>query len=104
MLTVTQTAMAAAQQSFPHTGGVVVAVAVTVTMTRGVSIHIDFGPCLSRSVHARAGVGASPGTTGAPAVPDIVALGTVMDEDEEAKRDGEGTIKTAEDHVQEMTL
>jgi len=43
-------------------------------------------------------------TTGTPAVPDIVTLGTVMDEDEEAEGDREGTIKAAEDHVQEVAL
>lgn len=37
-------------------------------------------------------------------MPDIITLGTVMDEDEEAKGDREGTIKAAEDHIQEVAL
>lgn len=37
-------------------------------------------------------------------MPDIITLGTVMDEDEEAKSDREGTVQAAEDHVQEVAL
>lgn len=80
------------------------AVAVTMAMPRGISIHIDLGPRLSRPMGTRAGVGVSSGTTGTPAVPDVITLGTVMDEDEEAKGDREGTVEAAEDHVQEVTL
>lgn len=80
------------------------AVAVTMAVPGGVSIHVDLGPWLSRPMGARAGVGLSSGTTGTPAMPDIITLGTVMDEDEEAKGDREGTIKAAEDHIQEVAL
>lgn len=80
------------------------AVAVTMAMPGGISIHVDLGPCLSRPMSARAGVGVSSGATGTPAMPDIITLGAVMDEDEEAKGNTEGTIKAAEDHVQEVAL
>lgn len=77
---------------------------MTMAMPGGISIHVDLGPRLSGPVGTGAGIGASSGTTGAPAMPDIITLGAVMDEDEEAKRDGEGTVKAAEDHVQEVAL
>ncbi len=80
------------------------AVAVTVAMPWGISINIDLWPRLRRTVSARAGIGVSSRTTGTPAMPDIITLGTVMDEDEEAEGDGKGTIKAAEDHVQEVAL
>lgn len=81
-----------------------VAVAVTVAMPGGVSVHVDLRPRLSRPMGTGAGVCLASGTTGTPAMPDIVTLGTVMDEDEEAESDGEGTVKAAEDHVQEVVL
>lgn len=37
-------------------------------------------------------------------MPDIISFGAVMDEDEETKSDGEGTIQATEDHVQEVAL
>lgn len=77
---------------------------MTMAMPGGISIHVDLRPCLSRPMGARAGIGTPSGTTGTPAMPDIITLGTVMDEDEEAKGDGEGTVKAAEDHVQEVAL
>lgn len=96
--------MSAADQGFTWTRGVMVAVAVTVPMPRSISVHVDLRPSLSRTVGTRAGIFLSTGATGTPAMPDIIALGTVMDEDEEAEGDGEGTIKAAEDHVQEEAL
>lgn len=104
VFTVTHAAVAAAHRRFPLTRRVVVAVAVTVAVSGGVSVHVDLGPRLSGPVGAGAGVGSPAGTTGAPAMPDIVALGTVMDEDEEAEGDGEGTVEAAEDHIQEVGL
>lgn len=80
------------------------AVAVAVAMPGGISIHVDFWPCLSRPRGTRGGVVPSSRTAGTPAMPDIITLGTVMDEDEEAEGDREGTIKAAEDHVQEVAL
>lgn len=79
-------------------------VAVTMAMPRGISIHVDLGPRWSRPMGARAGISTLSWTTGTPAMPNIITLGTVMDEDEEAKGDGEGTVKAAEDHVQEVAL
>ena len=81
-----------------------VAVAVTMAVPGGISIHIDLRPRLSRPMGTRAGVGSSSGTTGTPAMPDVISLGTVMDEDEEAKGDREGTVEAAEDHIQEVAL
>lgn len=83
---------------------VAVAVAVAVAVPGGISVHVDFGPRLSGHGGTRGGVGTSSRTAGTPAMPNIVPLGTVMDEDEEAEGDGEGTIKAAEDHVQEVAL
>lgn len=80
------------------------AVAVTMAMPGGISIYIYLGPRLSGPMGASAGIGASSWATGTPAMPDIITLGTVMDEDEEAKGDGEGTVKAAEDHVEEVAL
>lgn len=80
------------------------AVAVTMPMPRCISIYVDLGPCLSRPMGTRAGVCASSRATGTPTVPDIITFGAVMDEDEEAECDREGTIKAAEDHVQEVAL
>lgn len=42
--------------------------------------------------------------TGPPAVPHIVSLCTVMDQDEKPQGHTEGSIKTAKYHIQEMTL
>lgn len=80
------------------------AVGVTVAMSGGISVHIDLWPCLSRTVGTRTGVLLPSWTTGTPAMPNVITLGTVMDEDKEAKSDGEGTIKAAEDHIQEVAL
>lgn len=104
VFTVTQAAVTAAHHCFTLTRRVVVAVAVTVAVPGSISIHVDLGPRLSEPVGTGAGVSAPPGTTGTPTMPDIVTLGTVMDEYEEAKSDGEGTIKAAEDHVQKVAL
>lgn len=100
VLAVTRPAVAAAHRCFALTRGAVVAVGVA----RGVPVRVDLRPCSGGAVSAGAAVGVSPGTTGAPVVPDVVALGAVVDEDEEAEGDGEGTVKAAEDHVQEVAL
>lgn len=81
-----------------------VTVTVSMAMPGGITIHIDLGPRLSRPMGARAGIGTLSWTTGTPTMPNIITLGTVMDEDEEAKGDREGTVKAAEDHVQEVAL
>lgn len=79
-------------------------VAAAVAVSRGVAVHVDFRPRLSGPVGAGAGVGAPPRAAAAPAVPDVIPLGAVVDEDEEAQGDGEGTVQAAEDHVQEVAL
>lgn len=81
-----------------------VAVTVAVAVPGGISVHVDFGPRLNPALGSRAGVGATSGTTGTPAMPDVIPLGTVMNEDEETEGDGEGTVKAAEDHIQEVAL
>lgn len=80
------------------------AMVVTVSVPRRISVDVDFGPCYSRALCSGAGIWTSSGTTRTPAVPDIIPFGTVMDEDEEAEGDGKGTIKAAEDHVEEVAL
>lgn len=93
----------AAQQSL--TGcGVVVAVAVALHVSRGVAVYIDLGPSRSWTLGGGTCIATATGAAGAPAVPHVIALGAVMDEDEEAESDGEGTVQTAEDHVQEVPL
>lgn len=104
MFAVTQTSMSAADQGFTWTWGVMVAVAVTMAVPRRISIHVDLRSSLSRTMGTSAGIFLSTRATGTPAMPDIIALGTVMDEDKEAEGDGEGTVKAAEDHAQEEAL
>lgn len=97
--------VAAAHQRFAWTWGVMMAVAVTLAMPWGVAVHIDLRPSRRLPMGGGgAGVGTATGTTGTPAVPDVIPLGAVMDEDEEAEGDREGTVEAAEDHVQEVSL
>lgn len=79
-------------------------VAVAVTVADRISIDVNFGPCLCRPVGNIAGLRLSSGTTRTPAMPDVIALRTMMDEDKEAKGDREGTVEATEDHIQEVAL
>lgn len=90
-----------AHQSF--TCCVMMAVAVTLAVHRRVAVYIDLGPSRSRLTLGDC-VATTTGAAGAPAVPDVIPFCTMMDEDEEAEGDGEGTIQAAEDHVQEVAL
>lgn len=96
--------MSAAHYRLTLTRRVVVTVAVTVAVPRGISVHVDLGPCLSRPVGTRAGVCLLSRTTGTPAMPNIIPLRTVMDQDKETEGNREGTVQAAEDHVKEVIL
>lgn len=102
VLTGRQTAASTGHHRFARTRRVMVAVAVT--MSRRVAIHVYFGSRWSGPVGAGAAVSTPSRTTAAPAVPNIIAFSAVMDEDEEAQGDREGTVQAAEDHVQEGAL
>lgn len=97
-----QTAVSARHYRFARTRRVMVAVAVTVS--RRVAVHVYFRSHLRGPVGSGAAVSTLSRTAAAPAVPNIVPFSAVMDENEEAQGDGEGTIKAAEDHVQEVAL
>lgn len=78
--------------------------AVAVTMSGSVAIHVYFSSRLGRPLGSGAAVSTPSRTTAAPAVPNIIPFSAVMNEDEEAQGNREGPVKAAEDHVQEVAL
>lgn len=88
-------AVRVAQNGFPRTKRIRMAVAVRV------AVHVDFGPavCVTSLV-----IRASSGTARAPAVPHVVAFRAVVNEYEQPERDGKRPVKAAEDHIQKVTL
>lgn len=74
------------------------------TVSGSVAIHVYFRPRWGGPVGPGAAVSTPSWTTAAPAMPNVIPLRAVMDEDEEAQGNREGTVKAAEDHVQEVAL